>query len=366
MKHLLSLVLIANCLACTTTSQTPIPGPIIIAHRGASGYLPEHTLAAYAVAAFQGADFLEPDLVMTKDGILIARHDNALHLSTDIATRQEFADRKRTKMIDGREMTGWFSEDFSFTEIQSLRAIERIPDIRPQNRRFDGQFTIPNLEEIISLCQSLEKTLKRPIGLYPEIKHPSYFQSIGLGMEEPLVAMLHKHGYRDKKANVFIQSFEVDSLKKLRTLTDLPLVQLLWIDGQPYDQFQKGSQLSYQQMASAAGLKEIATYAEGVGPEKEFFILRRKADGSLDRQQASDFIKHAHAAGLIVHPYTFRAENFFLPSNFQTGDQAGEISDLATEEMKIFLELGIDGFFTDHPDLGVKARQEFLQKQVSN
>src|SRR5690606_28021931 len=200
--------------------------PLIIAHRGASGYLPEHTLAAYAVAILQGADYVEPDLVMTRDGQLVARHDNQLGLTTDVAQRPEFASRKRTQSIDGQSQTGWFSEDFTLAEIKTLRAIERIPQLRPGNQRLDGAFEIPTLQEIIELVQAMQASEGRIIGLYPETKHPTHFQQIGLAMEKPLVRTLHRNGYLTPNAPVYIQSFEVDNLKTLKRLTKLRLVQL--------------------------------------------------------------------------------------------------------------------------------------------
>jgi glycerophosphoryl diester phosphodiesterase len=333
--------------------------PIVIAHRGASGYVPEHTLAAYSIAILQGADFIEPDLVMTRDGALIARHDNVLDLTTDVASHPEFADRKTTKTVDGQPITGWFSEDFTLAEIRQLRAIERIPDVRPSNTKFNGMFTIPTLQEIIDLAKAMEATTGRPIGIYPETKHPTHFADQGLAMEEKLVDILHRNGYRGKAAPIYIQSFEVSNLQKLNQLTDLPLIQLLWIDGQPFDVAKNGGDLTYEDMATAKGLQQIAQYADGVGPEKYHFILPRNGDDTLDPKQATDFVRQAHAAGLMVHPFTFRAENQFLPGNLQSDSQATSRFGDAAQEVRIFLELGIDGFFIDQPDLGVKARDNW-------
>ncbi|SMF64526.1 glycerophosphodiester phosphodiesterase [Pseudobacteriovorax antillogorgiicola] len=336
--------------------------PLVIAHRGASGYLPEHTLAAYSIAVLQGADFIEPDLVMTKDGHLVARHDNLLDLSTDVAQRPEFADRKTTKIVDGIELTGWFSEDFTLAEMKTLRAVERIPDIRPDNTRFDGMFEVPTFEEIIKLAKSLSTVTGRTIGLYPETKHPSHFDRLGLSMEEPLVKLLHSNGYKGPTAPVFIQSFEVSNLKDLNRMTEIPLVQLLWIEGSPYDAELEQSGLTYDKMATAKGLREIARYADGVGPEKYYFILPRDEEGRLNVENDTGFVKKAHDAGLVIHPYTFRAENRYLPSDLQSAEnQPNQLGD-AVSEMKLFLSLGIDGFFTDHPDLGVKAKAQFLSK----
>ncbi|MFL6713684.1 MAG: glycerophosphodiester phosphodiesterase family protein, partial [Sulfurifustis sp.] len=224
--------------------------PIVIAHRGASGYVPEHTLAAYAIAMLQGADFIEPDLVITKDGQLIARHDNVLDVTTDVAAHPEFASRRTTKVVDGHSHTGWFSEDFTLAEIKRLRAIERIPGVRPANARFDGQFEVPTLAEIIDLVRANETGLRRRIGIYPETKHPTYFQKLGLAMEEPLVKILHANGYDRQPERVYIQSFEIANLKKLRTLTPIPLIQLLETSGRPADVAAAGGTLTYDQMAT--------------------------------------------------------------------------------------------------------------------
>lgn len=342
----------------------PLPDqdkPIVIAHRGASGYVPEHTLAAYAMAIHQGADFIEPDLVMTKDGHLIARHDNVLDLTTDVSTRPEFAGRKTTKTVDGVTVTGWFSEDFTLAEIKTLRAIERIPGNRPANTRFDGQFEIPTLQEIIDLARGYEKILDRRIGLYPETKHPTYFDRLGLSLEEPLVRVLRRNGYEGRNSQVFIQSFEINNLRKLKTMTRIPLVQLLWIEGKPYDVEAGGGSLTYEQMATPAGLAQIASYAKGVGPEKRF-IIPLDASGNLDPSRATSFVQQAHAVGLQVHPYTFRSENVFLPTNFRSSADPNALGDGAGE-IKIFLRTGIDGFFTDQTDRGIVAREAFLKNQ---
>ncbi len=331
---------------------------LVIAHRGASGYLPEHTLAAYAVAILQGADFIEPDLVMTKDGHLIARHDNVLDLTTDVAGRPEFAARRTTKTVDGVSITGWFSEDFTLAEIKRLRAIERIPDVRAANARFDGHFEVPTLQEIIDLVKANEQALGRKIGIYPETKHPTHFQNLGLRMEETLVKVLHANGYEGRRDRVFIQSFEIGNLKKLRRLTRLPLVQLLDAQGQPFDVVAAGGRLIYADMATIAGLREISTYADGVGPEKYRYIIPRNPDGTLDPANATDFVRNAHAYGLKVHPWTFRAENRFLPLNHRSSVDPNALGDSAGE-IEAFLATGIDGFFTDQPDVGVRARDAF-------
>ncbi len=327
--------------------------PLIIAHRGASGYAPEHTLAAYALAVLQGADYIEPDLVMTRDSQLVARHDNELGLTTDVAQRPEFAERKRTQTVDGVSLEGWFSEDFSLAELKTLRAIERIPQQRPGNTRFDGQFEIPTLQEVIDLAKRLEASQQRGIGLYPETKHPTHFQRLNLAMEEPLLATLKRNGYDSAEAPVYIQSFEVDNLQKLSKLTAIRLVQLLWVEGQPYDQQVLGSGLGYQQMITPEGLKNIARYASGIGPEKGM-IIPRDAAGNLT--EPTSLVRDAHAAGLKVHPYTFRAENAFLPTRLRNGNEPAARGDIDAE-LRAFLATGIDGLFIDQPDIAVRLRQ---------
>lgn len=328
--------------------------PLVIAHRGASGYVPEHTLAAYALAVLQGADYVEPDLVMTRDGQLVARHDNELGLTTDVAQRPEFAARKRTQTVDGVSLEGWFSEDFTLAELKTLRAIERIPQVRPGNTRFDGQFEIPTLQEIIDLVKSLQLSQQRVIGLYPETKHPTHFQQLGLAMEKPLLAVLKRNGYASAKAPVYIQSFEVENLKTLSRMTSIRLIQLLWTDGQPYDQQALGTDLSYAQMITPKGLKAIARYASGIGPEKGM-IIPRDAAGNLTTP--TSLVSDAHAARLKVHPYTFRAENTFLPAELRNGSDPTARGDIDAE-LRTFLATGIDGLFIDQPDIAVRLREQ--------
>ena len=339
--------------------------PIVIGHRGASGYVPEHTLVSYFVAIQMGADYVEPDLVMTRDCVLVTRHENDISGTTDVAARPEFAGRRTTKTIDGAAVTGWFSEDFTLSELKALRAIERIPQIRAANARFDGKFEVPTLEEVLALVRGVnaeraraakaEGRSARPVGVYPETKHPGYFAGIGLAMEAPLVKTLHRFGYRGKSASALIQSFEVGNLKKLARMTDLPLVQLLDSSGRPYDFAVAGDPRSYADLVKPAGLAEVARYASGIGVNKNLMIPRT-ADGSLGAP--STLVRDAHAEGLVVHGWTFRAENSFLPRDFQSGGDPAATGNLAGE-LKRFLELGMDGFFSDQPDVGVRARDEF-------
>jgi len=330
----------------TMPTHTTRRKPIVIAHRGASGYLPEHTLAAYSVAILQGADYIEPDLVMTRDGELIARHDNRLDLTTDVAARPEFARRRATKEIDGVSVTGWFSEDFTLAEIKRLRAVERIPDIRPANRRFDGQFTVPTLREILDLVRAHEQLAGRRIGVYPETKHPTYFARLGLPLEPPLVALLRDYGYTRKDDPVYLQSFEPSSLQTLRALTPLPLIQLLDEAGAPM----------FDDMATPAGLARVAAYADGIGPNKERIMARDGTNRMLPTP--TNLVRDAHAAGLLVHAYTFRAENYFLPAGLRRGADPTAHGDLEAE-IRAFLAAGIDGLFVDHTPPARRAVDAF-------
>ena len=317
--------------------------PIVIAHRGASGERPEHTLAAYELAIEQGADFIEPDLVMTKDGQLVARHENNITDTTDVSSRSEFRDRKATKVIDGTKHSGWFTEDFTLAELKTLRAKERLPLLRRGSTKFDGQFEVPTLREVIALAKSASTKTGRTIGIYPETKHPTYFASIGLPLEAALVAELKAAGWDRADAPVFIQSFEVNNLKALKLLTKVRLIQLLDADGGPAD----AAQPSYAAMITPDGLKGIAAYAAGIGPAKGMVVAN---DGTV-----TPLVTEAHAAGLKVHPWTFRAENFFLPSGLRAGINPAGHGRLG-DEISRHLAAGVDGFFTDFPYQGVEAR----------
>jgi glycerophosphoryl diester phosphodiesterase len=342
--------------------------PIVIGHRGASGYVPEHTLTSYFIAIQDGADYVEPDLVMTKDGVLVARHENEIGGTTNVAEHQEFASRRATKVIDGTSVTGWFTEDFTLAELKTLRARERIPDTRPGNARFDGQFEIPTFEEILSLVHGVEeqrdtharqlgRSAPRHIGVYPETKHPTYFAGIGLPMEKLLVHTLERYGYKGRHGLAYIQSFEVGNLKALSKMTQLPLVQLIDATGAPYDFVVAHDPRTYADLITPAGLKEIATYAQAIGPYK-LLIIPRTADGKLG--QPTSLVSDAHAQGLLLHPWTFRAENAFLPSDLKQGSDPTVHGNLDAEILA-YLRAGIDGFFTDNADLGFKAREAFIQ-----
>ena len=327
--------------------------PLVIAHRGASGYRPEHTLAAYELGARLGADYVEPDLVRTKDGVLVARHENEISGTTDVATRPEFADRRATKVIDGLSLTGWFTEDFTLAELKTLRAVERIPALRPRNTRFNGFYEVPTFQEVIDLTKRLSKELGRPIGIYPETKHPTYFRDIGLPLEEPLVRVLNRNGLNSRRAKVFVQSFEVGNLQALDDELRVPLVQLLGARTQkPWDFVVSGDPRTYADMATPAGLEDIAEYADGVGPSKDYIVPRDAAGNSLP---PTSFVDDAHHAGLLVHPYTFRNENSFLPLELRSSDDPAAYGNAAAEYEQFF-ELGVDGLFSDNADTALRAR----------
>ena len=327
----------------------PLSPPIVIAHRGASGLRPEHTIASYTLAIEQGADFIEPDLVLTKDNVFVARHENDITGTTNVATHPEFTTRRTTKLIDGESHTGWFTEDFTLAELKTLRAIERLPKLRPDNAKYDGQFEVPTLAEVIALAKR-HSVGGRVVGIYPETKHPSYFAGIGHPMEALLVAQLKAAGWDKPSDPVFIQSFEVDNLKRLHGMTGLRLIQLMDARGGPADH----ATPSYAAMITPAGLKAVAAYAYGIGPG-----LAMIEDGDA---VPTTLVADAHAVGLRLHPWTFRAENAFLPKSLQVGTDPATHGHVDTA-MRRYLALGVDGFFTDFPGIGVEVRNALKEKR---
>lgn len=295
----------------------------VIAHRGASGERPEHTLESYRLAIEQGADYIEPDLVMTGDGVLIARHENEIGGTTDVAEHKQFLARRRTQLIDGETMTGWFTEDFTLEELKTLRARERLPSLRPQNTAFDGRFSVPTFDEIMELATATNRNRpgRAPIGVYPETKHPAHFAKIGLAQELAVLDTLARHGYGEPGSPVFIQSFDPNNLRFMRDLTRLPLVQLL--------------------EHSLGDLADVATYADAIGINKPL--------------ATEEGVRAAHAARLRVHVWTFRAENEFLPEELRIGADPAAHGRLELE-IERYLARGIDGFFTDFPAVGVRVR----------
>jgi glycerophosphoryl diester phosphodiesterase len=355
---------IAVAVLMTATLSAAAERPFVIAHRGASGYVPEHTLAGYFIAIQQGADYVEPDLVITRDGALLDRHENEIGGTTNVASHPEFASRKTTKIIDGQEMTGWFTEDFTLAELKTLRARERLPQLRVNNARYDGMFEIPTFEEVLDLvaaanaqraAQARAAGLPSPprIGVYPETKHPSYFAKLGLSFDDRMLDALRRHGNETRSDPAWIQSFEVGNLKALRQRTDLSLIQLVEPKGQPFDFTLAGDKRSYAEMMTDAGLREIATYANAIAPFK-WMVVQFEGGKVIDTGLA----KRARSLGLGVHIWTERAENEFLPADLKSSANPAEKGDMA-REIKALLDAGVTGFFSDHPDLAVRARDEW-------
>lgn len=326
-------------------------GVTVVGHRGASGYRPEHTIAAYEQAILQCADYIEPDVVSTRDGVLVARHENEIGGTTDVADHPEFADRRTTKTIDGRDVTGWFTEDFSLAELRTLRAVERLGDLRPGSAAFDGLYQVPTLDEVLDLARRSETCDGRQVGVYPETKHPTYFDSIGLSLEEPLVAELEANDLGSRRDPVILQSFETGNLRELDEMTDVRLAQLVSASGAPYDLVAAGEATTYADLVTRHGLRTVARYADGIGAAKDV-LVPRTADGTLG--EPTPVVRDAHRVGLEVHAWTFRAENRFLPSEHRSSADPAEHGDLAGE-IRVFLDAGLDGFFTDHPDVAVAA-----------
>jgi glycerophosphoryl diester phosphodiesterase len=364
-----------EAMAQTATPTLSGQKPLIVGHRGASGYRPEHTLESYKLAIEQGADFIEPDLVATKDGVLVARHEPIMSGTTDVSTRPEFASRKTTRKIDGVDTTDWFASDFTLAEIKTLRAKQAFAD---RDQSHNGKYEIPTLQEIIDLAKAESTRLGRVIGIYPETKHSIFHAAIGLPLEDRLLDVLKAAGWTEKSSPVIIQSFETANLKYLRGKTQLRLIQLVDADDvdkdggvvlaapfdKPYDFVVTGDKRSFKDLVTAEGLKEIKTYADGVAPWKPYILPAKQVlgddgkpqdlnkDGVIDERDrvllpATDVVRNAHAAGLFVHSWTFRSEPKRLASNYK-GDPAAEY--------KAFFDLGIDGLFSDFPDAAVKAR----------
>jgi glycerophosphoryl diester phosphodiesterase len=323
-----------SCASVPTPSNIENYSPIVIGHRGASGYLPEHTLESYALAIEQGADYIEPDLVITKDGVLIARHENEISGTTDVA--EKYPNRKAKKIVDGISMEGWFAEDFLWKEIETLFAKERLGYRSQKN---NGKFRVPSLDQVLDLAKSKGR------GVYIETKHPTYFQKLGLALEPKLISSLKKIGWDKADSPVFIQSFEINNLKEIHAQIPTPLVQLLSDPEEiPFDQSLAGKKLTYAEMISNEGLKEISRYAKGIGPHKSYIVNQVG--------KTSDLVNRAHSNGLIVHPYTFRSDKENLYPRYLGKPQ---------KEYEEFFQLGIDGLFTDFPDHAVEARKKFRE-----
>jgi glycerophosphoryl diester phosphodiesterase len=339
----------AALAGCTGMTETSTRRPIVIAHRGASGERPEHTLAGYALAIAQGADFIEPDLVMTKDGVLVCRHENEISGTTDVADRTEFADRRTEKTVDGVTAAGWWVEDFTLAELKTLRCRERIPELRPDNARYNGQDEIPTFAEALALAN------ETGAGIYPELKHPTFLQEQGLDPVAAFVAAVRDVGGQPMADRLNAQCFEIWPLRRLAEMSSIrwTCVQLIAARGGPWDR----RDLSYADMLREDGLRAIAEYARGIGPEKTLIIPRDTDQRSL---APTDLVQRAHAANLLVHPWTFRAENYFLPAELRRGDPSAadymrQHGDLGAE-LRAFYAAGVDGVFSDFPAAATAAR----------
>lgn len=356
--------------------------PLVIGHRGASGYLPEHTLESYALAIELGADFIEPDLVATKDGVLIARHEPNITATTNVSALPQFADRRKTRLVDGVSETGWFATDFTWAEMQQIRAVQAFAE---RDQAYNGLYRIPSFDEVIALAKRKSGEEGRTIGVYPETKHPTFHQQLGLALEDRLLNVLQKHGWNHRGAPVFIQSFEQANLKVLRGKTSVRLVQLVDADDvapdgtityaapfdRPYDWAVAGRGGTFGDLVTPAGLAEVRTYADGIGPWKPYLISAacisvvagRCADANgdglvndTDRRLLAPtaVIANAHAQGLFVHTWTFRSEQRRLASDFRG---------MPANEYMAFYEAGVDGLFSDFPDTAVVARTLWLLKK---
>jgi glycerophosphoryl diester phosphodiesterase len=309
-------------------------------------------LAAYELAARMGADFIEPDVVPTKDHVLVVRHENEISGTTDVADHLEFASRKVTKTVDGEAVSGWFTEDFTLAELRTLRAKERLPLVRQQNTLYDARWAVPTLREVFQLRERLSTELDRPIGIIPETKHPTYFTAIGLPLESALVEMVREFGLDQAEAPIVIQSFELNNLVALRETHGVKVSEVL-LTSTSGGGF--GDSQTYAELLTPAGLRFVSRWVSSIGPDKNQ-VIPRNPDGSLG--PPTSLVSDAHAAGLTVMPYVFRAENTFLPTNLQVGTSPHEVGRAITEGVT-FMRAGVDGLFWDHPDIGVEARKDF-------
>ncbi|MFF1281070.1 glycerophosphodiester phosphodiesterase [Streptomyces sp. NPDC058299] len=337
-----------------------LPVPTIIGHRGASGYRPEHTFGSYELALDLGADIVEAgDLVPTKDGHLVCRHEPEIGGTTDVASHPEFADRRTTKVLDGVSTTGWFTEDFTLAELKTLRAVERVPANRPHNTLYNGRWQIPTFEEVLQWQDEQTRRRGRQVWIYPETKHPTYFRGLGLPLEERVAKLLRKYGKDGRNAPVILQSFEPTSIQRLNRLVDNPLVVLLSsADSRPFDFVAAGDPRTVADLITPRGLREIAGYAQGIGPTLDL-VIPRNTDGTLGRP--TTLVADAHRVGLVLHPYTMRNENPFLPAEYRKGGAADGYGDVFGA-FRTYFATGIDGVFTDNADTGLLAREDFLNR----
>ncbi|MFI8436431.1 glycerophosphodiester phosphodiesterase [Streptomyces sp. NPDC079020] len=333
-----------------------LPVPTVIGHRGASGYRPEHTLGSYRLALDMGAHIVEQDLVPTKDGHLVCRHENDITATTDVADHPAFASRRTTKKVDGVSLTGWFTEDFTLAELKTLRAKERIPGTRQENTLYDGRWEIPTFEEVLRWADKEGRRRGRPVWLYVETKHPTYFRGLGLGLEEPLARLLRRYNRHRANSPLILQSFEPGSIQRLSRLVATPRVVLLsGPKERPWDFVEAGDPRTVADLVKPAGLKWMASFAQGIGPTLDL-IIPKDASGRLT--SPTSLVKDAHAQGLVLHPYTMRNENSFLPADFRRGTDPSAYGD-AFGAFRAYFATGIDGIFSDNPDTALLAAADF-------
>ncbi|MFE7620406.1 glycerophosphodiester phosphodiesterase [Streptomyces sp. NPDC057496] len=333
-----------------------LPVPTVIGHRGASGYRPEHTLGSYQLALDMGAHVIEQDLVPTKDGHLVCRHENDITATTDVSEHPEFASRRTTKKVDGVPLTGWFTEDFTLAELKTLRAKERIPGTRQKNTLYDGRWEVPTFEEVLRWADREGRRRGKPVWLYVETKHPTYFRGLGLGLEEPLAKLLRRHNRHRAHSPLILQSFEPGSIQRLARLVSTPRVVLLSGAGErPWDFVTSGDPRTVADLVKPEGLKWMASFAQGIGPTLDL-VIPKDASGRLT--EPTSLVKDAHAQGLVLHPYTMRNENTFLPADFRRGTDPAAYGD-AFGALRTYFGTGIDGIFSDNPDTALLAAADF-------
>ncbi|WP_405655128.1 glycerophosphodiester phosphodiesterase [Streptomyces sp. RK9] len=333
-----------------------LPVPTVVAHRGTSGYRPEHTIGSYQLALDMGAHVIEQDVVPTKDGHLVCRHENDITGTTDVAAHPEFAGRKTTKSVDGVSLTGWFTEDFTLAELKTLRAKERIPGTRQRNTLYDGRWDVPTLEEVFRWAEKEGRKRGERVWLHIETKHPTYFRKLGLGLEEPLAKLLRRYNRHRRNSPNFLQSFEPSSIQRLRKLVDAPGVVLLsTAASRPWDFVEAGDPRTVADLIKPEGLKWISSYAKGIGPTLDL-IIPKGPDGRL--LEPTTLVRDAHAEDLVLHPYTMRNENTFLPADFKKGTDPNAYGD-AFGAFKRYFATGIDGIFSDNPDTALLAAADF-------
>jgi glycerophosphoryl diester phosphodiesterase len=336
--------------------SSPAP-PLVIGHRGVPGERLEHTRPSYLLAIEQGCDYIEPDVVATRDGVLVVRHENEISGTTDVASRPEFASRKVAKIVDGVPYVGWFTEDFTLAELKTLTVRERLPQLRPRNIALARTEQILTFDDVLDIAEAAERD--EPVGVYVETKHPTYFAGLGLDLDDLLLEVLERRGLNHAGAKIVVQSMETGNLRSLRDRTPLTLIQLMDRQGAPYDLRAAGDPLTYWAMRKPPELRRIAEYADGIGPNKSQVIKR---DLRARLAKTTKLVRRAHELGLVVHIWTMRSENNFLPTDLRTGRDKAAHGD-AVSEYLAFFDAGVDGVFSDFTATAVLARQQWLERR---